>query len=188
MGSERDGDAARGSGSGWARTLWIGVCGLYAASVLWAAARLPDRVASHFGWSGVADGWSSRTGWLVFSVLIGVGVLVLPAATSLLTRGSAAFVNVPHKDYWLDERHPQRRAEFQRRFGQDMALLSAATGLLLVWMQLETVYAQRLDPPRLSGGSVVALIAYLGAVLGWCVWVMRVRYRPPGSEASDHRA
>lgn len=167
----------------WARTLWSTVTTVYVALLFWAAMELPERVASHFDFTGSADGWSSRTGHLVFSGLIGLAVVVVPPLLAgALTRGSGTFINVPHKDYWLDDAHPARRVDFRLRFVEDMAMFSALTGLLLIWMQVETVWANRQEPQQLSPGAAIAVGVYLVLIGAWTVWIATVRYRPPPQE------
>ena len=168
---------------GWARTVWIAIGAAYVAALFWAASALPERVASHFDFSGTADGWSSRTEHLLFSGLLGVGILVgMPMLASALSRGSGMFINVPHKDYWLDDAHPDRRVEFRRRFTDDMFAIAALTGALLLWMQVETVWANQQSAPQLSPYWIVAIVAYLVLTLIWTVRVVTVRYRPPPQE------
>lgn len=166
-----------------ARWAWLAVVAACAAMPAWTSGQLPERVASHFGSGGEADQWATRTDFLLSSTLVGLAVLVaLPLPALLLDRIPATLVNVPHRDYWLDERHPARRREFGRRFFDDLCVVSALTGLLLIAMQIETVAANRLDPPHLSSWAPVALIAYLVVVAVWVAWILLVRYRPPADE------
>lgn len=171
------------SNMGWARAFWLAVCAAYVAAVVWAAASLPEQVASHWDFSGRADGWMGRDGFLVFSVLLGLGVIVgMPLLTHQLTRGSGEFVNVPHKDYWLDEDHPQRRVEFRRRFFEDMCVLSGLTGLLLVWLQVETVYANNRSSPDLPWWTMMPVAVYVVIVLAYSFFIVTRRYQPPTDE------
>lgn len=166
-----------------ARAACVGVGVSNLVSLLWAAGQLPQSVASHFDAAGSADGWSSRTEHLLFSGLIGVAVIVgLPLLAGALTRGSGAFINVPHKDYWLDEKHPARRVEFCRRFTDDMCTIAALTGLLLLWVQLETVWANQQEPPQMSPAATAAIIGYLVLIVAWAAWMVTARYRPPPQE------
>jgi len=72
-------------------------------------ARLPARVASHFGPSGAPNGWMPRelfVGIYVFVVVL-LGAMMLGTAYTL-PRTPDNRVNLPHKEYWLA---PERRAE-----------------------------------------------------------------------------
>lgn len=162
------------------RVAYVGIIAAYLAVLAWAMTQLPDRVASHFDAAGRVDGWSSRPGYLAFGLGIGVFVLAgLPLLTRLLLRGSGAGINVPHKDYWLDPAHPERRAEFARRFTDDMLVFTGATVLLLTFMHVESVWANRQDPPQSGPGMWVALGVYLVVIFGWTAVVALKRYTPP---------
>lgn len=162
------------------RVAYLAVVAAYLAALAWAMTQLPDRIANHFDAAGRADGWTSRPGYLAFG--LGVGLLILaglPVLTRLLLRGSGVGINVPHKDYWLDPAHPQRRAEFARRFTDDMLVFAGATGLLLTWTHVETVLANRRQPPQIGPVMWVALAVYLVVILGHTARVALTRYTPP---------
>lgn len=65
-------------------------------------AKLPDPMASHFGFDGFPDGWSSRATF--FTIYLGA---LLPTAGALfalavlLTRLPDRAINLPNKGYWL---------------------------------------------------------------------------------------
>src|SRR5688500_1481613 len=65
-------------------------------------ARLPERMASHFDASGVADGWMTRDAYVWFMV----GVVTFVSLTMNAAFGSVRFlpnavINIPRRDYWL---------------------------------------------------------------------------------------
>lgn len=153
----------------------------YVAVLAWVTPRLPERAASHFDMAGRADGWTSRGEFLAFG--IGVGALVLlglPLLATALLRGSGVGINVPHKDYWLDPAHPHRRPHFAQRLLDDMLCISAMTGVLLAWVQIETVLANRRTPPE--AGSWVAISLYLVAIGGYVWFIATKRYAVPDEE------
>ncbi len=79
------------------------MAGLYGLAVLgkvvtmvWSSVRLPERMASHFGASGAADGWSSRGDYLVMNIIITALVVVGIAAIGLAaSRGSGTALSIP---------------------------------------------------------------------------------------------
>ena len=162
--------------------MWM--TGLYGVAVLgkvltlvWSAVTLPERVASHFGASGAADGWSSRTDYLVLNVIITALIVIgFPAIGLLATRGSGTALSIPHKEYWL---RPENRAELSRRLTSDLAFFAAITTLLLAWIDVLVVRANQSQVPSLGASSWVALGAYLAVVLIWTVWMVTKRYAPP---------
>ena len=63
--------------------------------------RLPPMVASHFDVEGVPNGWSSRPGYalmvLAIGVLLPLGITILMAG---LTRSGPGSLNIPERDHW----------------------------------------------------------------------------------------
>jgi uncharacterized membrane protein len=75
---------------------------------------LPDRVVSHIDAGGKANQWMDRAtffrGTLLFLTISPAAILVLAGLGCLaLYQLPPAFVNVPHKEYWLSS--PERRGE-----------------------------------------------------------------------------
>jgi serine/threonine-protein kinase len=71
------------------------------------SASLPPVVASHFGASGAANGFMSRSVYLGFMLAVVVLVPTLVALSGQLARLlPASFVNLPNRTYWLA---PERR-------------------------------------------------------------------------------
>lgn len=146
-------------------------------TVAYAAVKLPERIASHFGASGAADGWSSRSSYLTFTILIAAFMMLgLPALGRLLTLGSGTGMNIPNKEYWL---RPENRPELRRRITEDMVFLGAVTGLLLSWIDVLVVQANQSATPSLGASSWVAMGAYLSIITGWSIWMMTKRYAVP---------
>lgn len=62
---------------------------------------LPERIASHVGASGQANGWMSKGGYRTFMLAFTV---LVPAATvwlvGWLPRIAPTMVNLPNRDYW----------------------------------------------------------------------------------------
>lgn len=147
-----------------------------AASIAWAAARLPDRVASHFGASGSANGWMSRDGYIAFEIGMSALVLLGLPMLSMLANGSGAGVNIPHKDYWFQ---PENRAELRRLLTGDMLFLAGATGVLLTWLTVSVVHANEQPDPALGTGSLAVVGAFVLLVVARSIWMATVRYRVP---------
>lgn len=160
------------------------MAGLYGVAVLgkvlttvWSAVRLPEHLASHFGASGAADGWSSRSDYLAFTIIITIVVVVgIPAIGLAATRGSGMTLNIPHKEYWL---RPENRPELRRRLGSDLLFLAAITALLLAWIDVLVVRANESSVPSMGAASWIAIAAYIVVVLAWTVWVATKRYAVP---------
>ena len=146
-------------------------------TIIWAAIRLPERVATQFDASGAAHGWGTRASFLTVSILVCALVVVgIPALGLAAPRGSGAGLNIPHKDYWLRD---ENRPELRRRLTADLLFFGGVTGLLMAWIDVLVVRANESAVPTLGAASWVALGAYLVVVLGWTVWMMTKRYAVP---------
>jgi hypothetical protein len=150
---------------------------VFAATVIWAAARLPlHGVAVHVDAHGVVNGYESRAHVVVLFatigvVLAGLGVVTVAAVRWLPVR----LINVPHKDYWSE---PQRLPLFRRMLVWDVAVLFSLPLLGLSYVPVE-VTLLTLDPaghnqiwlPVVVGVMMVGLFAYIA-------WMVIARYRP----------
>lgn len=151
---------------------------LLGAVIAVSAAVLPDRVPVHFGPGLDADRYGSRS-----ELLLGVGAagllvaLVFAGSVWLIQRLPVTAMNVPHAAYW---KAPENQSELRRRFGTDMLVMGAATMVLLAGELALATRAAVTGADRLSPWSVAILALYLGFVAGWCLWLARWRFRPPG--------
>ena len=133
--------------------LIVGVAATYA--------RMPERVASHFGADGVANGWTSRDGYVWFMV----GIATLVSLTILAAFGSvrylpSAHVNIPRRDYWLA---PERRAETARTLMRSGLLMVGLNSLFFLAIHLLVVAANQSQAPKLSSAVWALLVAFLAA-------------------------
>jgi uncharacterized membrane protein len=153
--------------------LFLGLAwALFLASLAYAAAQLPEPVASHFGVSGQANGWMSRSAYLMFMAAVGFGLPLFITALSVTTRFVPdALVNLPHKDYWLA---PERRAATFGYLGRHSLWLAAMMVVFLTGLNLLTVLANRPPSPHLSNTLVWALAgAFLAGTALWAVALYR---------------
>jgi len=159
------------------RTISKLVIVLALATIVLTSGWLPDPVASHFGPSGLANGYMTRFGYLLFMAGIAVGV---PTLLSLMIGGairrSADSVNIPNRDYWLAPAHRDGTLEF---LIDHTARLAAGVALFALALHFVLIHANGLTPPRLEGTSFV--VALTGALAGVGVWVAALlrRFRLP---------
>lgn len=146
------------------------------ATIAYAAIRLPEQIATHFGASGRPDGWGTRAGYLAVDIAISaLVVLGIPMLTAALLSGSGKGLNVPNKDYWL---RPENRDRFRSRMTADMFVISAATSGLLSWVDVEMVQANAMTEPAL-GSSWIAVVVFMVFTVGYSIWMVTGRYAVP---------
>ncbi|WP_432519055.1 DUF1648 domain-containing protein [Kineococcus sp. SYSU DK006] len=145
------------------------------AAVIVAALVLPERVPTHFGATGDADDWSSRAGAVTFLALLTAGMAGMFAA---FARGSARmsmeWVNVPHKQRWIEA---GLEAELRRRLREDLLLFGAGTNVLVLSTTLAVIQAARSGADALPWWWVTVFALWLVATIAHAVFMQRVRYR-----------
>jgi len=154
------------------------VCAGYLIFIAGSASLLPERVATHFGGGGEANGWMSRSMDLVFFGGLGVGLplffIVLSLAAGLLP---ARFVNLPHREYWLS---PERRAQTRAYISRQMIWMSCLMVLFLAGIHCLTILANRVTPPHLPMGLLLALTGgFLSGVTAWSIVFTRHFLKTP---------
>lgn len=133
---------------------------------------LPDRVATHFGAGGAANGWGSRT----FSALLFVGIdalLFFPLffAPRLVLIFPPRWMNLPNKEYWLREENRPRLRAMVASFAHEFGVVIFA---FLFFAQMLTIQANRSQPVKLNEKALVAaLIVFIGYTVVWCVRYFR---------------
>lgn len=154
---------------------------LGAAYLAWAHGALPDRVASHFDAAGEADGWQSRTGFVVvMAATMAFSAAVFAGIALLIPRARDNLFNLPHRDDWLA---PERRAQTVAQLTGELLLIGAATNLFFLALTAMTVQANRVvdGPARLGGAFWWVFALYMGVVLGWTGRVLwRYGRKPAG--------
>jgi uncharacterized membrane protein len=147
------------------------------AVVLVTLRRLPPSVASHFDAAGVPNGWSSRLGYALLLVVIGVLLpLCITALVRGLTRHGPALLNIPARDYWTRPEHGQEAVRRVRAYAWWLGCIMAGTALLIHLLVLD---AHEHQPPRLSTGAMLLVLgAAFSAVAGWAAGWYRLLQQP----------
>lgn len=133
--------------------------------------QLPERVASHFGASGRADGWMSRDSHVRYVMTFGlVFPMVVPAICYCVRFLPAALINIPRREYWLA---PERKAETTDYLFRHSLWLGCLAVCFIAGSHWMVVDANLSIPPRLStpllasvaGGFIVGLVCWVGVLL-----------------------
>jgi uncharacterized membrane protein len=129
---------------------------------------LPEVVASHFGASGVANGWMPRD----THCLLAQGLFILLTAMFcfmgwIMARIPAKWVNLPNKDYWFST---EREADTRRHLASWGYGFGAVVNLFMIFA-FHLVYRANLSDPvafnstTMTAGLVAFVIASLGATI-----------------------
>jgi serine/threonine-protein kinase len=158
--------------------VWMACVIAFVASVLFLAPGLPDRVATHFGFSGRANGWMPRSTYTLFFIVFGIFFSSFVIGISYGVRFfSSSCLNVPNPDYWRSPEHYPEACDFLFRqafwFG---ALSTVWAGLLNAFL----VNANRLSPPVLDSRALAVLtVAFLAGTFAWVLSLLRHFRNPP---------
>jgi len=125
---------------------------------------LPQRVATHFGFSGEPDAWGPKTVvFLWYLIISAVLAWLFVAVNRALKPGNLTWLNIPDKNYWLA---PERIYATLKYVRSGMLLFGSGTLLfMLVFFnqsfQVSLGNSSKLDHP------LTTLVAYLLFCVLW---------------------
>jgi serine/threonine-protein kinase len=151
------------------------ICGVLALDVAHYLPLVPDPLASHFGFSGRPNGWTTH-----FRMIAGLAVLVLLfaaifAATFFFRRIPDGLINVPNKTYWLAPERREATLLYVSGWLRWFLVLTLAFLTLVVGL---TFRANLHTPPQLSVAALGVLIIYLAAAVTMVVTLFMRLHRP----------
>src|ERR1700693_3557914 len=118
---------------------------------------LPDRLASHFGASGIPNGWMTKSPFFVTFAVILLPALAVEFLLSFgISKKSDAKLRLPNKQYWLG---PERRAETLAYFDSFFAWYGCVFLFIEVFAMGLAMRANFDTPPQLPAGPIVSDIA-----------------------------
>ena len=143
---------------------------------------MPERVANHFDLNGVPNGFMSPiVNALLMSVTTGfMGAIFLGASYLMvfLAKHMPEFVNIPNRDYWLNE---ENRPKTVQRLCANVELMGVATMIFMLFLQWEIFRANQMVPPKLEGNSTWIGTGILLVVIAIDIWML-LSFRLPKSE------
>jgi len=145
--------------------------------------QLPERVASHFGGAGMANGWMTREHYLLFTICLGILLPGFLVALCFALRYLPAWTfNLPNRDYWLA---PERRAETNAHFFHHSLWFACLAILFVTGLHLTIVEANTHEPASLSLPLMLATAGgFLIGMLVWILFLLRPFFKPvPPTEA-----
>lgn len=154
------------------------LAGLIAVTIAWFV--LPARVPTHFGGSGQVDQWGSRTEYVVVMGSITGGLtLFFWVLTIVIPRVPESMLNIPSRDnqWWFTTL--ERREELNRRLIEDLHVIGAASLILIVAIEVVTMSQADRVRPAFGQWFRIILAVYLVGLLGYCGYLVAVRYRAP---------
>jgi hypothetical protein len=151
------------------------------AAAAWFVIRTGDTmsavVATHFGVSGEANGYMTRTVYVRFMLAF---VVLLPLALNFLIARVLGLpntrINIPHREYWLA---PERRVDTVVRLQRHMNFFGVLLAAFLCYVHWQVVQANTHSPAVLNNGRFsTGLATFMAALVTWIV-ILRRDFRPP---------
>lgn len=160
-----------------ANVLFFGIVVAAAAQCATEFPLLPDRIASHFGPSGMPNGWMTKSQFFtIYAAMLLPALAVEFWVAHKIANTPGARINLPNKEFWLA---PERRDATFGYFKSFFAWYGCALLLLLVYVMGLAMRAN-LDPsPRLpTGPTVTAITAFVAFNVAALIAVYR-RFAAP---------
>ena len=140
--------------------------GFAASQIAYFSDKLPPIIATHFGASGVADGWGSpRTFLGIYAALLVVITLMFCAIPAFARRVPTKWVNLPNRDYWLAPERKEATIAILERWANGFGL---TTLCFLVYVFHLTLQANLRQPAILAMSPfMISLALFLFAAFTW---------------------
>lgn len=145
------------------------------AFIVYTTQYLPDVVGTHFGAGNQANGWMSRSGYLIFtlSFVIGMPTLVV-VLVGTLPRNYPKWTNLPNKEYWLASARRSESLAYLSAHGKRLGCLIV---MFMLGIHYVILFANRSQPPTLPVAQFSSFLFGFALALIW--WIVRLYRRFP---------
>ncbi|KAF0149932.1 MAG: hypothetical protein FD143_2656 [Ignavibacteria bacterium] len=134
--------------------------------------QLPERVAIHFDLSNRADGWMSKTSYLLFHYSIVIFFYItFRVLCLLLPKFPSSLINLPRKDYWL---HESRKEETFKTLQAMILWIGNLCIALFIYVFYEILKANTNKSLQISSFSWLSVILFLSGTAAVVIkYIMR---------------
>ena len=159
---------------------------LFAGLIEWARCYplLPEKMAAHFSFDGLPNGWQSKDAFFLVMLVVAVGSTSIIAFLSprIIASRPDNRINLPHKPYWLA---PTRREATFRFIAAQMAWFGCAV-LLVLLIGTHLAIKANLSPGfRFDNNTMIKVMAgFLVLTVLWTIRFIRHFFRVPADTAS----
>jgi len=159
------------------RVLFVALLVLCPAVIWGTSGALPERVATHFGHDGLANGWMTRDGYRAFMLALGTLMpLFMVAVAGFAPQFGSRAMKVPNPGYWLA---PERKHETLARMRTHACWLGSTMLVFFTGMHFLLLRANAVTPAHLPEGPFYAMIvALVIVVVAWGL-ALRIVFRTP---------
>ena len=137
--------------------------------------KLPAKVATHFNFEGIPDGFMTIAGYrwfiCIFSGIFPMFMLFMIGVVPSLFPGAT---NIPNRDYWF---HPDRKTETMNYLFRMGCLLAGLMTLFFVGLNYVTVVANQNDPIRMPSNIFFIMLGTFLTGIGTWVFTLNKKFR-----------
>lgn len=149
--------------------IFTGLLGI--ALTVISAQYLPERVATHFSFSGSPNAWSSNlVNTLFFSAMYLLMNALFLAIPWFVQKLPPSMINMPNRDYWLA---PERHAQSVQKIGAYMAAFAVGVNLFMIAVESLTFAANRSMVPLSPVGIIAVGAAFFVFMILWIMQFIR---------------
>ena len=159
---------------------WLFPVGAVAAAafVWYSSLRLPDQVASHFGTSGLPNGFMPRNIYVFFMLFFVIGLPVLMVYLTWMRMGRPGMrINLPNREHWMAPVRREATVAYLRERVMQFGVLLLAFLCYGHWLVVRANLSHPvfLDQNWFISGLAVFIVAML-------IWLKRLlgHFRDPG--------
>ncbi len=141
-------------------SIFFALVALGAAQVSFYAPRIPELLGSHFSRGGFVNGWQTKAAFFATELaMIILATVVSFGIPRIIAAAPVAFINLPHKEYWLA---PERR-EDTLAYIRVWSVWFGCGLLAFLLFVMELVFRANLhSPPQFNNAAFVpALLAFV---------------------------
>jgi uncharacterized membrane protein len=131
---------------------------------------LPERMAAHFNYEGLPNGWQPKDGFFLLMLVVVVGVTaVIPFLSArLIAARPDNQINLPQRSYWLA---PERREATFRFIGAQMAWFGCGVLFVLLFGTSLAIHANLSADYLFDNSSMIKVLG--GFLLLTVIWMVR---------------
>ncbi len=146
--------------------------------------RLPEKMAAHFNFEGLPNGWMPKDVFFLLMLVVAVGSASIIAFLSprIIASRPDNQINLPHKDYWLA---PARREATFRFIAAQMGWFGCAVLFVLLFGTYLAIQANLSPDFRFDNATMIKVMAgFLFLTLLWMIRFIRHFVRVPPDASS----
>jgi len=136
---------------------WFGLMGLMTVQILFHYPELPQRMASHFDFSGEPDDWMDKTTFfVVWIAMLAFMNLMVPLVNWLMKKAPRSLINVPNKEIWMGTESNLKK--LSKILENTMLVMTLGVDLIFLYALQHTYEYNTTGQAELMTGFLIVMI------------------------------